>query len=364
MRTFTPKCLLGLFSVGTLVLGACGSDDTAATALPSTVAATDATSAPSSPPAASADVTTPPAATAAATTEPAPVTSGSVPAPVPAERIVALDETAALNLLTLGIEPTIVLTSLSSDMFVPIADALDLATEPFMIAEPSMEFLAGLEPDRIVALGNPFVTGRLGEYEAIAPVTVVPVDGTWEEQVTALAADFDVEDRARDVIAAVDTSIEELADAVTDDDIGASISVVTARGDMTIAATGNSPAGDVLTAAGFTRPAPQAASGTGLPFTPLTLETLGDHDADVLMLPSGSLFATEAITSSPLYPRLGAVTSGRVYEVAAEPWVVGGSAFAAWWIASDLARVFLDGEVPAAPTDAALRWQEFIALTG
>jgi len=342
-----------------VALGACGGDDDAADA-------TTAAPAPTSTAATTVPVTTAaPATTAPPATEPPATTAApTTTEPVTTERIVALDETAALNLLTLGIEPAIVLTSLSSDMFVPIAESLGLETAPFMIAEPSMEYVAGLSPDRIVALGNPFVTGRLADYQAIAPVTVVPVDGSWEDQVTGLAAEFGVEDRAAALIGAVDTTITDLAAELgASDDAGASISVLTVRGDMTIAATGNSPAGSVLDAVGFTRPAPQVASGTGLPFTPLTLETLGDHDADVLMLAAGSLFSTEVISESPLFPTLAAVASGRVHEVAAEPWIVGGSAFATWWIASDLRATFLDGGQPATADDAPARWQEFAALT-
>lgn len=370
MRISSPKPLLALLSAGALVvLGGCGSNGDVSTANPTdasgssvSVAPSEALSDPAPAPTndlSAADTTSHTDESASATTEPTEPTEH----PVSTERIVALDETAALNLLTLGIEPTVVLTSLSSDLFLPIADELGLTIEPFLIAEPSMEFLAGLAPDRIVALGNPFVVGRLGEYQAIAPVTVVPVDGTWQEQVSALAADFDLADRADGLIADVEAAIDELADALaSDDDAGASISVMTVRGDMTIAATGNSPAGSVLTTLGFTRPAPQAQSGTGLPFTPLTLETLGEHDADVVVLPSGSLFSTDVITSSPLFPTLGAVARDRVYEVAAEPWIVGGSAFAAWWIADDLGQMFLDHELPAAAADAAERWQEFTAL--
>lgn len=291
MRISSPKPLLALLSAGALVvLGGCGSNGDASTGNPTDASGSSASVAPSealSDPApaptndlSAADTTSHTDESASATTEPTEPTEH----PVSTERIVALDETAALNLLTLGIEPTVVLTSLSSDLFVPIAD--------------------------------------------------------------------------------VEAAIDELADALaSDDDAGASISVMTVRGDMTIAATGNSPAGSVLTTLGFTRPAPQAQSGTGLPFTPLTLETLGEHDADVVVLPSGSLFSTDVITSSPLFPTLGAVARDRVYEVAAEPWIVGGSAFAAWWIADDLGQMFLDHELPAAASDAAERWQEFTALT-
>lgn len=284
--------------------------------------------------------------------------------PATAERIVALDETAALSLLTLGIEPTIVLTTLSSEMFVPIAESLALETAPFSVAEPALEYLASLDADRIVAMGNPFVLGRLRDFEAIAPVTLIAVDGTWQDQLSKLADSFGVADRAVHLIGRVEEGLDELTAALAADGAaGSSVSVLTAQGDMVIATTGNSPSGSVLSALGFTRPAAQAEGSKGLPYVPLTLETLDAHDADALILPSGSLFSSAPITSSPLYPTLGAVKHGHVVEVAAEPWIVGGSAFATWWIAADLEAVFVADTTPATAADSAARWNQFTALT-
>lgn len=287
------------------------------------------------------------------------------PAPAGGERIVALDESAALNLLTLGIEPAITLTSLSSDLFTPIAEALGLETADYSVAAPSMEYLATLQPDRIVALANPFVTSRLADYEAIAPTTVIPVDGAWPEQVGALGAELGREEAAAEIVATVEADLAAVAaDLDAAGRAGTSVSVITARGEMVIAATGAGPAGQVLSALGLTRPAAQDAGGEGLPFVPVSLETLADHDADVLALATGSLFDPAPIRESALYPTLSAVTAGSAYEVVAEPWIVGGSAFAAWWVGRDVAQVLLDGAAPATPADAAARWGEFTTTPG
>ena len=128
------------------------------------------------------------------------ITSPPVAPDKSAEKIVVHDETAALNMLTIGVRPDITLTSLSSEVFVPIAEELGLETAEFTVAEPNIEFLAALEPDRIIALGNPFVVSRLEVYETIAPTTVIPVEGDWQTQVTVLGEALGVQDEVREVI--------------------------------------------------------------------------------------------------------------------------------------------------------------------
>ncbi len=279
------------------------------------------------------------------------------------ETVVALDESAALNLISLGIIPDMTLTTLSSELFVPIAESMGLATSDFSIVQPSFEYLVSLKPDRIVALENPFVTNRLDSYTSIAPVVLIPVEASWQAQVAELGSAFDRDDAALEVIARVETKIDEIRDHLnTSGQSDLTVSVMTARGEMAIAATADGPAGAVLEALEIGRPAAQMVQSSELPFVNVPLETMGDHDADIIILGTGAddLFNSEWIRSAAVFPSLSAVAEGAVYDVAAEPWIVGGSAFGAWWIASDIDAIVTDTTTPAPPAKALDRWNAFM----
>jgi iron complex transport system substrate-binding protein len=276
------------------------------------------------------------------------------------ETLVALDENAALNLLSLGIEPDLVLTSLESATFAVLADELGLETAEFVVAEPSFEYLATLEADRFVALANPFIVERAAEYEAIAPLVTAPLVATWQDQVGSFADAFALPETGASLIASVEGDIAATATEIAAADGGGqTVSLLSARVGTILAAAPESPSASVLAAVGLAQPAAQGgADSGGLPFIPLSGEQLADHDADHLLLGAGEVFDLTPLTSSPLYAALDAVGRGDVDEVVGEIWLVGGSAFAAWWMAEDL-RSIVAGEPAGTATDVVARWSSF-----
>ncbi|MEM7143371.1 MAG: ABC transporter substrate-binding protein, partial [Actinomycetota bacterium] len=358
-----------------LIVASCSGDDDAAADV--TAPATDsvstdepATTAPSAEttptqPDATPATTAPPEspATTVAPTTAAPETT----APEADERtIIALDEQAALHLLSLGITPTTVLTTLSSEVFAALNGQLGIDTVEFIIAEPSFELLASLSPDLLVGIANPFLVQRADEYEAIAPLAVAPLDGTWQEQLRAIAGDVDAAERADAVIAAIEDvqfgANEILGDAGA---TGTSVSVMTVRLGNVLAVTSGGATGRVLTDAGLARPDAQAVEGSpGIPFVPVAEENLGDHDADLVLVASGGAFDLQPLLDSPIYAQLDAVERGDTYEVVGDAWVLGGTALATYWVLTDLVRLLVDDRPPATLDDAAEQWADFLTRIG
>jgi iron complex transport system substrate-binding protein len=275
--------------------------------------------------------------------------------------LVALDELTALSLVSLGITPDVVLTTLGSEAFGELAAMLGTEPTPFSVAEPSLELLATFDADVFVGLANPNITGRVGDYEAIAPTVLAPLEGSWQDQLRSFAAAFEVDDRAEQVITAVESRVDVVAARVGAERPGWSISVLTGRVGNTIAINASGAVGTLLAELGVSRPEPQQAAGPpGIPFVPVSPEALTAHDADTLLLAVGDVFDTSSITDSPLYSGLSAVASGNVFDVVGDHWVLGGSAFATWWMLDDV-EALLDGDAPAPIGDTTTIWTDFLA---
>lgn len=314
-----------------------------------------------------------PSVSASADAEPQPddatdtATTSTTEAPTGDDRtIVALDETVAIALLSLGIEPDEVLTTLTSETFAAINVELGISTTEFVIAEPSFEVLAGLAPDLIVSIGSPFVTQSIEQYEQVAPTVVVPIDLSWQEQLRILAAAVDAEDRAEEVIAAVDGLQAATVDAI--DGAGASgtsVSLLTVRVGNVLAADGAGSTGALLASLGLDRPETQRAAGpNGVPFIFLSEELVSQQDADVLLLAEAAVFDLEPLVTSPVYDELSAVQNGAVHRVVGDAWMVGGTGFAAFWVLDDVLALFVEGDPVATLDDAGELWDIFLDLIG
>lgn len=347
---------LGVAAVALVPLGACGGD-----ADPSTDTA-DPTTTTTEPATTTEPVTTEPATTEPATTEPA-TTEPEETEPADDRRVVALDELTALSLVSIGVTPDVVLTTLDSEAFTAVSDTIDTEVVDFDVAEPSIEQLASFEADLLIGLANPNISNRVADYVAVAPTVLAPLEATWQEQLQVLAAEFDAADRADAVIAAVAGRTTDVAALVAADAPGLSVSVMTGRVGAVLAVNASGAVGTLLGEVGVIRPEPQMAPGApGIPFVPVAAEQLTGHDADVLLLAVGEVFDVSPITGSPLYPGLGAVTAGAVHEVVGDHWVLGGSGFASWWMLADL-EALLAGDEPATIDDTRAQWTEFLEVT-
>ncbi|MEM8620115.1 MAG: ABC transporter substrate-binding protein [Actinomycetota bacterium] len=286
-------------------------------------------------------------------------------APADDRTIVAVDEQTALALLSIGVAPDHVLTTLNSETFAALNADLGIPAIDFAIAEPSFEVVAGLAPDLLVGIENPSLVERADEWAQVAPLVTTPVDASWQDQLQLLATEFAAEEQAAALVAAVDAVQADVAQALADSDAaGSSVSLLTVRIGNILAINASGATGELLTAVGLTRPAAQLAEGPpGIPFAPVSPETIGDHDADLVLLGEGINFDLTPLIESPIYNQLDAVQRSADQGVVGDAWVLGGTGFATYWVLQDLVDILVDGGEPAGFDDTSSRWASFLELT-
>jgi iron complex transport system substrate-binding protein len=272
------------------------------------------------------------------------------------QRIVALDEHAALDVVGLGGAPTTVYGGFRSGVGTDILNGLGFEVEPYALTAPDLEAVAAARPDLILGSGHPGTVSAFGDYSQIAPTVVVPIDASWHEQLDVVAAALDREEEATAFAGALEERITELASELEEAGrTGDSVAVVGGIRGGPFAFPASGLPGRLLADLGLTRP---PAEDVTVPpeqgFVMFSAETLADHDADVIITVDGDVFDTETtILESPLFASLAAVAEGEVYAVAGDMWLAG-SPFTAAWIVDDLAAILVDGQDPEA--DPAARW--------
>jgi iron complex transport system substrate-binding protein len=276
-------------------------------------------------------------------------------------RVVALDQPAALNALSLGVEPSLVFAGFGSQPELEeILASHDIPLQPFTISEPSLEAVAAARPDLIIGSGHPVTTAAYDDYSAIAPTVVIPFVADWRAQLDAVAAGLDRQDEADRLAAYIDERMDALRRALVDRGVdGKTVSVIGSIPGEPFAFPGSGLAGRLLTQLGLARP---PAEDVEVPaqqgIVAFSLERLTDHDADTLITVTGAVYDTEAvITTSPLYAALGAVGRGRAFQVSGDIWL-GAFPFAAAWMLGDLEDILLDDR-PAGGT-ALERWSMLV----
>lgn len=359
-----------------LLVAACGGDDASSTTTPATVAgsAVTTTAPAASTEAGPATTSTEAAASSTSATEAAATTvadgprtvvhaAGTTEIPAGVERVVVLDQAAALDALALGVEPAVAFAGFGSQPPLDeiIATYPDVEVEPYAVLAPSVEAVAAAAPDLILASGHPSTIATYDAYRSIAPTVVIPYDADWRDQLDVAAAALGREARGAEVAAVIEHAVAALRDAVAADGLaGTTVSVLAARGGTPYAFPTSGLAGQLLADIGVDRPAAQQVPATGpVPFIPFSVEALADHDADVLiLLDSAATDTDEVIVAAPLYPTLGAVTAGRAYAVDGDMWL-GASPFSALWMAQDLTSILVDHRAPDHLGGAVERWQAF-----
>jgi ABC-type Fe3+-hydroxamate transport system substrate-binding protein len=168
-------------------------------------------------------------------------------------------------------------------------------------------------------------------------------------------------DEAEDVIARVDASVATLKTDLQSAGLdGTSVSILGYRDEL-FALSRTGTVGSLLTQLGLGRPAPQDIDTEPTnPFVPVSAEQLTAHDADVIIVLSGTAYPTDPLTESPLWNTLGVVQNDSIAPVAAEPWF-SANAYGVSWIVDDLRAILLsEGEV-GTDADAVERWTSFSA---
>lgn len=287
---------------------------------------------------------------------------GAVDVPADPERIVVLDEYAAMTLMSLGIEPTLVYGALSSEVGAAVlADAgVEVVPAPTMILEPNFEAIAADEPDLIVMIDTgATLTENYGEFSAIAPTLVLPYEQPWRDGLALAGEAFGRTDDAERIADVLSARIDDVGAALGDP--APTISVLGSwPGEALFSLSAINPISQLLDEVGLARPAPEVgAVGTGAStsaaaFSP---ELLAEHDADLVAVLDGSYYDADAVTQLPTFATLGAAGDDHVAVVNGEMWT-GSFPFAIWWVLDDLDAIAA-GEAPATAADAATRWADF-----
>lgn len=291
------------------------------------------------------------------------VAGDEVEIPVDPQRVVALDEPAALNLLAIGVTPDVVFQGWKTVVPAELLKSLGIEVLTTAGYLPELEEVAASGPDLIVISSSPARVGELPDYASIAPTLRAVFSASFGELAWSWGEYFGVPERATAVEERLATFAAEIRGGQPDPAL--SLSALESYGGA--GDTGlhymdavNSLHG-VIADAGFDRPELQNSEsveggkyGGWAPFSP---ETLPDHDADIIAIKSSTQYTPEAITGLPLFPSL----EGHAVEVDGDLWS-GGSLFSAYWVLCDL-REFVAGEFVAGGANVATqRWEAFTTM--
>ena len=263
---------------------------------------------------------------------------GDVTVPAEPQRVVTLAESALDVALGVGVTPVGTTASRGGDS-APAYLGDQAAGIPIVgtVREANLEAVLETEPDVILASSG-LAQEQYDALSAIAP-TVVPdaaAAGAWEEPLHVYAQALGAEDELTERLDAVTARAEALAD---DGALAGTAAVVRwmATGPVIMNA-GNMP-GQLLQAAGA-EPVQAAVDLGDAPHSdPLSLENLGEVDADRLFLAAFGAdggTALEAAQSEPAFTRLTAAQSGATASVDGGVWASSSGPIAADQVMDDI----------------------------
>jgi iron complex transport system substrate-binding protein len=274
---------------------------------------------------------------AGAATRPVTTAFGQVQVPEQPQRVLALGESALDNALALGVRPVGALAA-RGGTGVP-AYLADLAGDvPVVgtVSETDLEAVVEADPDLILTSAG---TTR-EKYDALAAIapTVVPQAGfgAWRAETAVFAAALGRAPQAEQVLAALDARAAGLRQRPG---LGTA-TVVRWMPTGAVVMSGGLMAGQLVELAGETLT--EVTRFTDKPHTdPLSLEALGQVDADRLYLATlnaDGAKALEQARTQPAFARLEAARSGRVVTVDGGYWSSSSGPVAADAVLDDLEK--------------------------
>lgn len=279
------------------------------------------------------------AATSSAATDTTLTTAfGDVTVPADPERVITLAESALDVALGVGVTPVGTTASRGGDS-APAYLGDEAAEIPIVgtVREANLEAVLETEPDVILASSG-ITQEQYDALSAIAPTVVPepPATGEWEEPLHLYAQALGADDELTEALDAVTARAEALA---ADGALEGTAAVVRwmATGPVIMNAA-NMP-GQLLQAAGA-EPVQAAVDLAGSPHSdPLSLENLGEVDADRLFLAAFGAdggTALEAAQSEPAFTRLTAAQSGATASVDGGVWTSSSGPIAADQVMDDI----------------------------
>ncbi len=273
---------------------------------------------------------------------------GETCVPVQPSRVVALNHTAAGNLLSLGVTPI----GVASNLLPELDERLPGVPRLGQSEQINLEALAVLQPDLIIGATSE-LEGNYDKLSAIAPTVAFEMQTTadWQQPFRFHGQVLGLNSRAEAVLNQYQQRVEALRNQVGSPPVQVSLVRVMAQSGQISLYLKNCFGGSILADIGFARP---PAQDKGTPeqssFTKLIgREALPEADGDVILLFTFGAtpeIAAEAETESdrlrtdPLWQSLRAVQQNQVHGVG-HYWGSGNSPLAAEWVLADIERYLI-----------------------
>lgn len=309
--------------LGTAVLVACGSEDSATTS-------TTATS----------------AAGAAGFPRTLKTVMGDVKIPSKPRRVVVLDTGELDDVTLLGIDPVgAVAPHFKTEGGFPtyLKGELSGTADVGPLLEPNLEKIASLKPDLILSskVRHEAVYDKLS---AIAPtVFTETTGGVWKQNLKVHAEALGLEKEAAAKLKEYETRAAALGAAIRKKDGGTmpTASVVRFIAGPTRLYQSNSYSGVVLHDIGFERPKSQVSNDPAVTMKDVSPEQIDQADADLVFVTTADTpdkTQEKQVTSNPVWKSLPAVKDGKVFTVPDETWMSGIGVQAAEQMLADVAK--------------------------
>ncbi len=289
---------------------------------------------------------------------------GTTEVPLSPQNVIALDEYAAVQLLSIGVKPDKVYGTVDSTISVAVLESAGVEVTPdtSFLQSPNIEKLAADAPDLIVLSNAGPLPEWVEQFSGVAPTVGFDFQGDWQKSLTQAADTFGRTEQAAKVTAALEKSVTEAKSIVPQGD---SLSIVFGyNGSL------NSPQpGTVMSLiaeqVGLTRPEAETSDTTENveSLTAFSAEALEQHAADTMVLLDEGYYDADYVRDQKLFDRLPQVEADRVFDVSGDIWFAS-NVFAVQWVIDDLEAIFSgEGEVGTVE-QAGTRWQEFSAAVG
>jgi ferric hydroxamate transport system substrate-binding protein len=251
----------------------------------------------------------------------------------PADEVVALEWSEAEDLVALGVMPVGVAQVDDFKTWVNTVELDDSVTDVGLRSEPSIDAIAGLQPDLIITEADRS-RSQIDDLEEFAPVLVTEGTdqsdniGQMETNLRMIATAVGKEDVADQLMTQLDATIEAgrqaIQDAGMEDATFAAAHGWTEGGSVTIRMFGEgSLFSDLAESLGLTNAWRGNVDEWGLTTTDVEAMTqLGDTHF-MYIAPEDNVFA-EALPDNPIWQGLPFVEDGNVYELDGGTWAFGG----------------------------------------
>jgi iron complex transport system substrate-binding protein len=248
-------------------------------------------------------------------------------------RVVVLDTGELDAVLALGVTPVgAVRADANTGLQSYLADRAQNVRLVGTVRQPNLEEIAALQPDLI--LSNKLRHEELyNEFSQIAPTVFAESVGVaWKENFLLAGEALGKREQAQRILADYEQRARQVGQQFGDPGALAVSMLRFTPTNIRLYGEG-SFIGTILSDAGFARPQSQQVEKAVVEISP---EQLLLADGDLLFYSSLGETQQDMVTAGPLWQRLGAVSSGRAYEVRDDVWYLGIGPIAADLVLDDM----------------------------